>query len=49
MKEANLTLIVPSSLHKEYPKNTGMPILTLESFIATVKIEQTGQSMDTTH
>lgn len=45
MKEANLTLIVPAALHREYPQDTGVPIVTVESFIAEVRAEQSCQKM----
>ncbi len=37
MKRANVTLIVPKSLHKKYPKERDITMLDLESFIAAVK------------
>jgi len=37
MKQANVTLIVPKALHKKYPKQRGITMLDLESFITSVK------------
>jgi len=37
MREKNVTLIVPQSLHKEYPKDTGINLLTVEQFIADMQ------------
>lgn len=37
MKAANLTLIVPQKLHKDYPSNSGVEILTIEKFVSTVR------------
>jgi type II restriction enzyme len=37
MEQANVTLIVPKSLHKKYPKQRGITMLDLESFITSVK------------
>ncbi len=36
MREANVTLIVPNKLHREYPKDTKMNLLTVEEFVAIV-------------
>jgi hypothetical protein len=33
MHEADITLIVPEALHKEYPKDTGIKLLTVSEFI----------------
>jgi hypothetical protein len=36
MKDAGLTLIVPKELQKDYPKDSGLPIMTVEAFIRDV-------------
>lgn len=37
MREHSVTLIVPQSLHKEYPRDTGINLLTVEQFIADMQ------------
>lgn len=37
MRDAGLTLIVPKELQKDYPKDSGMPIVSVETFIREVK------------
>ncbi len=37
MRDANVTLIVPSSLHKKFPKVDSMTILTVDQFVANVR------------
>ncbi len=37
MKEANLTLVVPKSLHREYPKGSDLPIISLEQFVSETR------------
>ncbi len=37
MKRANVTLIIPKSLHKKYPKERDITMLDLESFITIMK------------
>ncbi|MBL7988212.1 MAG: restriction endonuclease [Chlorobi bacterium] len=37
MKNSNISLIVPKYLHKQYPRGTGISILTVEDFIAHIQ------------
>jgi len=37
MQQAQVTLIVPKSLHAKYPRDRSITMLDLNSFIATVK------------
>lgn len=37
MHEANVTLVVPDSLHKDYPRNTPIELLNIEQFITSVR------------
>lgn len=40
MKDANVTLVVPQPLHREYPKVPGVEILTVEQFVSDVQTRQ---------
>lgn len=37
MKKANVCLVVPETLHKEYPTDTGIELLTVEKFFINIK------------
>lgn len=37
MRDANVTLVVPKTLHDKFPKVDGMPIVTIERFISSVR------------
>ena len=37
MKDANVTLVVPKSLHSKYPKKSPLTLVTLEDFVKAVK------------
>jgi hypothetical protein len=37
MKKTNVCLIVPETLHKEYPTDSGIELLTVNQFVANTK------------
>lgn len=37
MVDAKVTLVVPSSLHRDYPKDSPMPLLGIDSFVDEVR------------
>jgi hypothetical protein len=37
MKKANVCLVVPETLHKQYPTDTGIELLTVEKFFLNTK------------
>lgn len=39
MRDANVTLVVPRSLHKKYPKVDDMNILTVEKFFESARLK----------
>jgi hypothetical protein len=37
MHKAKVTLVVPEALHKDYPKDSGITLLTVNEFIDSMK------------
>jgi len=37
MSEAGVTLVVPEKLQRDYPRDVGLPILSVEAFIQTTR------------